>query len=172
MCYRILILNRISLKGFEKEALYQHLLSVNFETLCDQYQLDSTQIAPAKSNVEVLVSKERNLAYFLVNYGPNHHPPIVVTEWDIKERIGNNSQEDFFLSENNEEIPDQIFQANFIVEIELIQSQLRDMGLLLAYEIARWAAGRGEGVVLGLDNIWYRLNQHRAFVPINEKNCD
>jgi hypothetical protein len=56
--------------------------------------------------------------------------------------------------------------VNFLVEIELMQHQLSNMGLLLAYEASRWAAFNGAGIILGLDHTWYRLNPYRAYLPL------
>jgi hypothetical protein len=53
-----------------------------------------------------------------------------------------------------------------IVSVELDADQLQDLGLLLGYELARWAAVRGKGVMLGLDGRWYRLNAFKAFLPL------
>ena len=54
--------------------------------------------------------------------------------------------------------------------VALQDEQLTDMGLLLAYEVARWIAHQGSGIVLGLDAAWYRLNEHQAFIPLQLKN--
>ena len=168
MHYRILIFNHKSIRGFDEKELRNHLLDVNFETLCDQYQLDSTQIEPVKSYLEVIASKQEALPYFLVKYGKNQQRSIIVNELDVLGGRGNNVLQDWLQHKEYKKITDHLESTRFIIEIELTPHQLIDMGLLLAYEIARWAAGRGEGVVLGLDNTWYRLNQHRAFIPINE----
>ena len=39
-------------------------------------------------------------------------------------------------------------------------------GILLAYEVARWAANLRKGLIYGLDGTWYRLNRHQAFIPL------
>jgi hypothetical protein len=63
-------------------------------------------------------------------------------------------------------IKEHLDAANFLVEIELMQHQLLNMGLLIAYEAARWAAFKGAGIIFGLDRTWYHLNQYRAFLPL------
>ena len=55
-----------------------------------------------------------------------------------------------------------------LVSIELAEDQLQDLGLLLAYELARWAAVQGRGVIQALDGRWYRLNAHKAFLPVED----
>ena len=169
MDYRILVFNYHSIKGFDKSALRMFLLGVNFDTLCVQYHLDPAQIPSTKTNLEVVVSRGGDMTYFLVNYRGEHHRPIVVNEWDVDEGRGKRMKENLLQKLDDEKIGSFISKSSFIVEIELSQTQLQEMGLLLAYEIARWGAKRGEGVILGLDQTWYRLNQHQAFVPINEE---
>jgi hypothetical protein len=41
-----------------------------------------------------------------------------------------------------------------IVAVELGFSQLEDMGIVLAYEIARWLAQKGDGLVVDDDDCW------------------
>lgn len=167
MVYRILVFNRRSLGKFDGEELRSNLLEVNFESLCAQYGLDPAQIQTTKSHLEVVVSKYGNSPYFLVNYGSNNYQrPIVVYEWSME--TGNSEQilEGHFHGNKKQEITDYLLSTKYILEIELEESQLRDLGLLLAYEIARWGANLGEGVILSLDNTWYRLNQHQAFIPL------
>jgi hypothetical protein len=167
MVYRILVFNQRSLGKFDGEELRSNLLEVNFESLCAQYGLDPAQIETTKSHIEVVVSKDGGFPYFLVNYGSNHFQrPLVVYEWSVEKGIGKQIVDGYLHGNTNQEITDYLMSTKFILEIELKESQLRDMGLLLAYEIARWGANLGEGVILSLDNVWYRLNQHQAFISL------
>lgn len=170
MQYNILVFNQRSLDEIDKKELHCYLLDVSFETLTAQYQLDPAFIAPARSNLEVVISKEQTLHFFLVKYGTPRDQPIVVYEWDVESGKGRGILDGVFQRKLINEISEALTAANSIIEIELAQAQLNDMGLLLAYEIARWIANKGGGVILGLDNTWYRLNKHQAFIPITSKN--
>jgi hypothetical protein len=166
MLYRVLVFNKQPLDKFDKEELLSHLLDVSFKTLCDQYQLNPALIEPARSNMEVVVSSEHALPFFYVRYGSTREQPILVYEWDAESGRGRGILDGVFKGEITKEITDALLAVKSIIEIELASVQLKDMGLLLAYEIARWGAYEGEGVTLGLDNTWYRLNDHQAFIPI------
>lgn len=163
MQHRILIFNRQQL---DKGELYNYLMDVRFETLCEQYQLDPALIEPARSNLEVIVSKENIVPYFIVKYRSDTDQPIIVYDWDIESDKGREFLVRILEGVITNEVTDALSAVESIIEVELEPGQLNDMGLLLAYEIARWAGNEGQGVILGLDNIWYRLNDHLAFIPI------
>ena len=141
-------------------------MDVRFETLCEQYQLDPALIEPARSNLEVIVSKENIVPYFIVKYRSDTDQPIIVYDWDIESDKGREFLVRILEGVITNEVTDALSAVESIIEVELEPGQLNDMGLLLAYEIARWAGNEGQGVILGLDNIWYRLNDHLAFIPI------
>lgn len=166
MQYRILVFNRQPLDKFDKEKLLCCLRDVSYKTLCKQYQLDPALIEPARSSLEVVLSKEKIVPYFLVTYGSGNNQPIIVYDWDLESERGMEILDGILKGEITKEVRHALSAVNSIIEIELAPSQLNDMGLLLAYEIARWAANEGQGVILGLDNIWYLLNDHQAFIPI------
>jgi hypothetical protein len=50
--------------------------------------------------------------------------------------------------------------------VELARLQSSDLGILLAYELARWISFKGTGLIYALDGVWYRLNAHKAFLPV------
>ena len=101
-------------------------------------------------------------------YGPKQHPPVVVTAWDVVVEAGSQLLEEIIKDCDSPVIVRNLEETSFIYCVELVATQLGDMGLLLAYELARWIAQRGEGLVLGLDRTWYRLNVYQAFIPIAE----
>lgn len=170
MNHSILVFNKNSLNKNIKAELRQVLLAAHFDTLCEQYQLDPAQIEPAKSSLEVLLAEGQSFPYFIVNYGACHHRPIIVYEWDFMEDECNSMKKELLDKIAINGCEESLSAAGYLLEIELDPVQLKDMGLLLAYEIARWAAYQGEGVILGLDDCWYHLNRHRAFVPVVEEN--
>jgi len=166
MQYSVLVFNKQPLDRFDKEKLRSHLLDVSFITLCDQYQLDPALIEPARSSLEVVVSNEHTLPYFYVKYGSNWVQPLIVYAWDVESGRGKGILDGALKGETTNEVINALLDVKSIIEIELATLHLKDMGLLLAYEIARWAANKGGGVIFGLDNTWYRLNDHQAFIPI------
>ena len=170
MVYSIKVLTQKSILSIPQEVMREELLDVNFDSLCNQYGLDPSQVAQTKSNLEVVMSKDGNLSYFLIRYGAENQRPIIIHEWELDSDKGKKILGDRLHIIDDPEVIHRLPGFNYLLEIELASSQLKDMGLLLAYEIARWAAAQGVGLVLGLDNIWYRLNRHKAFIPINDNN--
>lgn len=166
MDQEILVFNPQPLGKIDPKKLKHALLKVNFVTLCRQYGLNSTLIGPVKENLEVVVSKNQDFPYFLVKYGGDNKRPLFVYERQLKSRKGKSVLQGLSGGSDSKVVNTHLSKSNFLVEIELGRSQLSDMGLLLAYEIARWAAVKGGGIVLGLDGRWYFLNQHGAFLPL------
>jgi len=166
MDQEIMVFNPKSLEEIEPKKLKHDLLKVNFNTLCSQYGLNSALIGPAKENLDVVVSENPDFPYFMVKYGGDKDRPLFVYERQLESQKGKSICDGITGGSNSKEVNMHHSKTNFLVEIKLGQKQLSDMGLLLAYEISRWAAVKGRGIVLGLDGNWYRLNQHGAFLPL------
>lgn len=166
MTYWIMIFNQHPLGQFTRESLISVLAASNVHTLCRQYGLDPVQIPVAMDHLDVEMSAGGNIPYFLVRYQPKNQPPIVVTEWRVGAKEGARLLEEVINGVAPLFIHDQLLKTRFIYSVALNSTQLADMGLLLAYELARWVAHRGSGWVLGLEGVWYRLNRHQAFIPL------
>ena len=166
MDQEIMVFNPKSLEEIEPKKLKHALLKVSFETLCSQYGLNSALIGPAKENLDIVVSENRDFPCFLVKYGGDRDRPLFVYDRQLESQKGMRIWDGITGGSNSKEVNTHLSKTNFLVKIELGQKQLSDMGLLLAYEISRWAAVKGRGIVLGLDGSWYRLNQHGAFLPL------
>ena len=52
-----------------------------------------------------------------------------------------------------------------MVDRLLPQARLTDMGVVLAYELARWLAQKGDGVIVDDDNRW-QFVEDGAFRPL------
>jgi hypothetical protein len=167
MAYWIMIFNQNPLGKFSGESLLAAITSANYHTLCMQYGLDPALIQPAQKHLSLEMADQSAVPYFLVRYQPPHQPPLVVTRWDTLTPAGRGRLFDFVDHPVFAEIRDRLISTRELVTVELVESQLADLGLVLAYEIARWAAGLGEGLVYGLDGTWYRLNVHHAFIPLD-----
>jgi len=135
----------------------------NFHTLCAQYGLDPAMIHPALAHLTVKFFKRGLSPYFLLYYQPEDKPPLVVhcISEGNKEKI----MQERLPGLDKMLLREELGQTRQIFSIHLSEDQVRDMGLLLAYEVARWAAELGDGVMRGLDGVWYRLNRHSAFIP-------
>lgn len=166
MTYWILIFNQHPLGQFARESLISALRAANFYTLSRQYGLDPVQIPAALDHVDVEMATGGNVPYFLVRYQPKDQSPIVVTEWIVGAERGSQLMMAVINANPPPNPPEQLEKTRFIYSVALERAQLTDLGLVLAYEVARWVAKRGTGWVLGLDGAWYRLNRHQAFIPL------
>ena len=166
MTYRIMVLNPHSIGAIDPEELQEVLLLANFHTLAAQYGLDKSMIEGCVSNLEVTTVDPLVAPFFVIKYQGRNYLPLLVYRWLITDRPGEELWRDVLPEDLPPQVRQQITDASEIVVIELDKSQLEDMGILLAYEVARWAAVCGGGVVMGLDGKWYRMNRHQAFVPV------
>lgn len=171
MAYWIWIFNQQSLGEIDRNLLAQAVTTANFSTLCEQYGIDPVMIAPAREHFEVIAANGGVAPFFLVSYRPDGERPIMVNRWDSSGEIGAQILSQTIHAVANEQIKLHLLQTQQIFGIELQRTQIEDIGLLLAYEVARWVSFHGQGTVRGLDGVWYRLNRHQAFVPV-EKSDD
>ncbi len=166
MSFNILVFNKQSLGVINPRRLRASLMEVHFDTLCSQYGLDPSLIESARTNLDVVVSKAHKTPFFLIEYGDDIGCPLIVYESDFMSEKGRDIYNNLIVRDLSADIKSHLKAVNFLVEIELMQHQLSNMGLLLAYEAARWAAFKGAGIIFGLDRTWYHLNQYRAFLPL------
>ena len=164
--YWIQVFNRQIVQPFPGEELMKALLEANFQSLSQEYGLNPALIAPALAHLELLASENGIAPYLLLNYQIRGQSPLVVYRWRVDEGAGAHILQEAKKRASRLEVQAHLTQTREILAISLRPSQLEDMGLLLAYEVARWWADRGQGVVFGLDGTWYRVNRHQAFVPL------
>jgi hypothetical protein len=171
MLYWIMVFNQNPLGQFSNESFLAAITTSNYHTLCEQYSLDPSLIQPTLAHLSLVMEGRSAAPYFLVRYQPPHQPPLVVTRWDALTGAGLQYLLHFADHPESANISDYLMSTRELVTVELAQAQLADLGLLLAYEIARWAAAVGSGVMYGLDGCWYGLNAHHAFIPlVDQKN--
>ena len=167
MSYWIMVFTKIHLGRFSEDEVLSAITTSNFNTLCDQYGLDPALIQPTVDCLAVELAAKSLQPLFALRYQPKHQPPIVVTEWAVREPVGAQLMADVMARFPPPIDHENLEQIRFVYSVELVDSQLSDLGLLLGYELARWIADRGAGLVLGLDRTWYRLNAFQAFIPFS-----
>ena len=149
-------------------SLASALQKVHFKTLCEQYGLAPDGIQEVLSHLAVLGSPvSADKPFFAVKYGVKVHQTLVIDLWNTAKSDGRALLEDVLSAVDDTQIQKELENTVRILSIALNQQHLRDMGRLLAYETARWAGFHGKGMVRGLDGLWYRLNQHQAFIPFH-----
>ncbi len=166
MTYWITIYNRQDLGRLKESDFIASITQSDYHTLCEQYDLDENLIAPALSHLRLLKDPGETSSFFLLRYGPEGKRPLVVNRWTVDSEVGQAILGEAMDRASSDGIRARLKATNQILTIALAYSQLQNMGLLLGYEIARWSAWQGEGIMEGLDGLWYRLNRHQAFLPI------
>jgi len=124
------------------------------------------QIKPGELELEVLAVRRSVAPFFALHYNPSRKAPIIVNEWNLSDPAKREWFESLPRKTPSLEVEKHLQCTRFVVSIAIDSTQLVDLGRLLAYELARWAAEMGRGLVWGLDGRWYRLNIHQAFIPI------
>ena len=162
----IYVLNSLPIERFDPDEIRAAVTESNFHTLCDQYGLEPALIEPALKYLAVQAAPDPDVSFFSLRYAPETSAPIIVNRWEDVDRLS------ALLHTLGSAAPSaayqQIKQTREVLLIEISREQSHDLGLLFAYELARWAAFKGKGVVRGLDGLWYRLNSHKAFIPIKQ----
>ena len=137
----------------------------NSHTLCDQYCLDPALIEPAMTYLDIRVPVDESATFFSLHFAPEPAVPIIVKYWcdnkDIALRVHTYS------AVAPEGVREHLVQSKEVFAVDLSQPGGNDLGILFAYELARWIAFKGDGVVYAFDGVWYRLNAHKAFLPVS-----
>jgi hypothetical protein len=161
----ITIFNLTPIERFDPNEIRAAVTESNFYTLCNQYGLDPSLIRPASAYLKIQAAPQAKAPFFTLHYAPEPAAPIVVNCWNDTARISS------FIRMYSSIAPDtvrkQLALSREVFSVELTRPQSNDMGLLFAYELARWIAVKGNGVVYALDGEWYRMNPHKAFLPIS-----
>ncbi|MBG0787297.1 MAG: hypothetical protein H0S79_19580 [Anaerolineaceae bacterium] len=162
MPYLIRVFNPTPIISVDPREVLDAITESNYQTLCRQYGLNPALIVPGLARLGVLVAPDMAAPFFTVVYQENGERPIVV---NLEDWVSAAFETEVFSPPQS--LRGAFLRTQQLVSIELEEGQLQDLGLLLAYEVARWAAVKGNGVLQGLDGRWYRLNAHRAFLPVD-----
>lgn len=170
--YWILVFNRVRRDKLDKGGLERALKRASLTTLCEQYRLDGALIAPALVHLELITDMAGEVPYSTLYYGAEGSRPIFIQRWDAKQDDGAIMLAAHLEKSHSEVLTGHFTETRQIWGISLLPAQLREMGLVLAYEVGRYLAVQGRGLVYGLDGVWYRLNRHEAFLPLQPSPQD
>jgi hypothetical protein len=128
---------------------------VDYWTLAEHYDIEDEAVVDAALDVLRVRGAGATGLDCEVHYQPeDDRRPIVVHCWSEPERVA----EELAEAEEGRSPPpaalERLQASKEIVGIELGFSQLEDMGIVLAYEIARWLAQKGDGLVVDDDDQW------------------
>lgn len=128
----------------------------DYWTLAEHFGIDDEAVVDAAlEGLRVRDANATGLGALELCYRPEAGArPIVVHCWTEPERVAEELEE----AEEGRSPPTGVLPrlraTKEVVGIELGFSQLEDMGIVLAYELARWLAQRGDGLVVDDDDCW------------------
>lgn len=130
---------------------------VDYLTLAEDYDLDEHEVEAALEQLAIVRVGDGPLDVEL-RYRPEADArPIVVHRWHEPARVAEEIEEAF----DNREPPDEahawLRACREVVGIELGFSQLDDMGLVIACELARYLAQKGDGVIVDDEGEWFAV---------------
>lgn len=165
--YWMMVYCPTKIKKINGDKLLDALKGANHHTLCSQYGLDHGLIAPALKNLDLFIPSDFEIVpYFVLKYRSGEAQPLIFESRIVEARTGKNFFKDGGQNEVFVSVLDELKRTRTVFLVSLTPAQLIDMGILLAYETARWILEHEGGVLRGLDGRWYRLNRHSAFLEI------
>lgn len=130
------------------------LAGVDYVALAEDYDVDAALVGPALAALRVTSDKDT----FEVLYHPTDPSrDVSVERWTESARVDEELDDAREVREAPEEAEPLLDACVEVVGIELHATQFGDMGIVLAYEVARYLAQRGDGVLVDDENVWFRV---------------
>ena len=135
----------------------------DFWTLAEDYGIDESLVDSALANFRL----ENDGSGFNLHYGQHGDRPLTVHYWTNPNRVAEEGQEVVEQlgadDDRSAKIKTHLQDAKAVVGIEMGFSQLEDMGIVLAYEIARWFGRNRGGMIKDDDDNWSVIDDHGGF---------
>jgi hypothetical protein len=122
---------------------------VDYLTLAEQYGVDDTAVKAALGSLSIT----KWSGGFALAYGAKL--PVRIHRWTDRARV----------ADELAELPRKLAGVVEVVGIELAASQLRDFGVVVAYEVARYLAQKANGVTRDLGGV-FGVVRRGAFVDL------
>ncbi len=136
------------------EELQTGINGADYFTLAEDYDVDDALVGPAVK--ALTVSKDLH-----VSFGDSR--PIVVHVWSTPERVAEELSEMHEVRSPPKSLHEPLKATKEIVGIELGFSHLENLGAVIAYEIARYFAQKGDGLIVDDDDRWQRIDDGAFF---------
>lgn len=130
---------------------------VDYYMLAEERDLDDDAADDALERLEVVRVSPGPLDVE-IRYREGDARPIVVHLWHEPERVAEELEEAVETREAPEAVMTQLRGCREIVGIELGFGQLEDMGIVIAFELARYLAQKGDGVIVDDEDQWYTVD--------------
>ncbi|MBL8809503.1 MAG: hypothetical protein JNM43_04935 [Planctomycetaceae bacterium] len=126
----------------------------DFWTLAEDYGVGDEQVSPALKLFRIEKSKDG----FQLIYRPAGERQLAIRCWTSPDRVAEEIAEVKDLpGDSNPPLIDSIAATRAVVAVELGASQMTDMGIVFAYEVARWLGSHKNALIKGVDDDWSRI---------------
>jgi hypothetical protein len=129
----------------------------DYHLLAEARDIEDADVDDALEQLEVVRVSDKPLDVQIRYKQEADARPIVVHLWQEPERVAEEIEEALDNREPPERVKSELSACREIVGIELGFGQLQDMGFVLAFELARYLAQKGDGVIVDDENAWYAV---------------
>lgn len=152
------------LRGDDPHAL----AGVDYRTLSEDYGIDESLVENCARTLSVKESTDVRYGWYRVDFSTLGSDPLTLYRWSQPERVAEEVTEVLGRLEiTNSVLARRLKTSCEVIGIELKPSQLADMGVVVAYEVARYLAQRGDGIVVNeADEILFVRGG--AFLPVKD----
>lgn len=144
----------------------------DFWTLAEWYQVPEEQVKPALAVLRIESTGKEGFDVYDLHYRAPEQRPVHIRRWAapgrVQEEIGEALERvQGFEGAVAEDIRGHLKRVCEVVGIELGWTQVAgDMGVVFAYEVARYLAQIGRGYIVGLDGGWSTVDEIGAFLDL------
>jgi hypothetical protein len=123
----------------------------DYDMLAETYGLDEDSVEPALEGLRI--EGDEPFTTYELRYRPDPKVrPVFVHRWADPSRVAEEIAEVVERLEPSSTVIAQLQKSVEIVALELGFSQLGDMGVVFAYEVARYLAQKGDGLILDVED--------------------
>ena len=151
------VYSRRRLNGITPDQVLGALNQADLWTLAEDYDVDDDLVDAALPHLRV---ERVGPDHLRVHYREPSQRQVEVRRWTASDRVAEEIEELQLPSGNRgERIRGALAATVEVVGIEFGWSQTTDMGVVLAYEVARLLAAEGEGLIKGDDEAWSVIDE-------------
>lgn len=146
----------------DSETLSKEIRNNDYWTLAEDYDIDESLVDVALANFRI----ENDGSGFSLHYGQQDARPLTVHYWTNQDRVVEEVQEVVERlgdDTRSQTIKGHLKNAKAVVGIEMGFTQLEDMGIVFAYEVARWFGRHRGGLIKDDDDNWSVVDSHGGF---------
>lgn len=138
-------------------SLSAALTAADLHTIAEGFGIDDESVVDdALARLEIEPSAGPDGVRLKLSYGGEEKRPVLVHVWDDADRV-RTEQEEAQEGVGEDRVTAAVRQAVSVVGIELGWSQLEDMGIVLAGQVAEAFASAGRGLIRDHNDDWWAV---------------